>query len=69
MPDGEDLLKVGKFNFVDLVGSECINNQEKAEDNINSILALNQCINAFNEHSLHIPFRYCLKVTIDILLI
>ncbi|CAJ0926404.1 14220_t:CDS:10 [Entrophospora sp. SA101] len=24
MPDGEDLLKVGKFNFVDLAGSECI---------------------------------------------
>lgn len=65
MPDGEDLLKVGKLNLVDLAGSECIgrsgaeNNRAKEAGNINkSLLTLGRCINALNERCLHIPFRY-----------
>nr|CAG8557254.1 318_t:CDS:2 [Entrophospora candida] len=65
MPDGEDLLKVGKFNFVDLAGSECIartgaeNKHAKEAGVINkSLLTLGRCINNLNEHSLHIPYRY-----------
>ncbi|CAI2182726.1 12561_t:CDS:10, partial [Funneliformis geosporum] len=64
MADGEDLLKVGKFNLVDLAGSECIgrsgaeNNRAKEAGNINkSLLTLGRCINALNERCLHIPFR------------
>ncbi|GBC08689.1 hypothetical protein RclHR1_08300005 [Rhizophagus clarus] len=64
MPDGEDLLKVGKLNLVDLAGSECIgrtgaeNNRAKEAGNINkSLLTLGRCINALNERCLHIPFR------------
>jgi kinesin family member 11 len=65
MPDGEDLLKVGKFNLVDLAGSECIgrsgaeSNRAKEAGNINkSLLTLGRCINALNERCMHIPFRY-----------
>ncbi|CAJ0839803.1 4724_t:CDS:2 [Entrophospora sp. SA101] len=64
MPDGEDLLKVGKFNFVDLAGSECIartgaeNKHAKEAGVINkSLLTLGRCINNLNGHSLHIPYR------------
>ncbi|CAJ0905928.1 10311_t:CDS:2 [Entrophospora sp. SA101] len=70
MPDGEDLLKVGKFNFVDLAGSECIartgaeNKHAKEAGVINkSLLTLGRCINNLNEHSLHIPYRYKSKLT------
>ncbi|CAG8466016.1 4779_t:CDS:2 [Scutellospora calospora] len=64
MPDGEDLLKVGKFNLVDLAGSENIsrtgaeNLRAKEAGKINkSLLTLGRCINSLNEHNQHIPYR------------
>ncbi|CAG8581224.1 15538_t:CDS:10 [Acaulospora colombiana] len=64
MPDGEDLLKVGKFNLVDLAGSENIsrtgaeNIRAKEAGTINkSLLTLGRCINSLNDHAVHIPYR------------
>ncbi|CAG8473518.1 6620_t:CDS:1 [Racocetra fulgida] len=64
MPDGEDLLKVGKINLVDLAGSENIsrtgaeNLRAKEAGKINkSLLTLGRCINSLNEHNQHIPYR------------
>ncbi|RHZ75299.1 hypothetical protein Glove_216g206 [Diversispora epigaea] len=64
MPDGEDLLKVGKLYLVDLAGSENIsrtgaeNIRAKEAGTINkSLLTLGRCINSLNEHAIHIPYR------------
>lgn len=55
----------GKFNLIDLAGSECAsctkaeNQRAKEAKNINrSLLSLGRCINNLNEHCEHILFRY-----------
>lgn len=63
-PDGEDLLKVGKLNLVDLAGAENIGrsgakNERKREAGLinQSLLTLGRVITALVEHSPHVPYR------------
>jgi kinesin family protein 11 len=65
LPDGEELLKVGKLNLVDLAGSENIgrsgaeNARAREAGLINqSLLTLGRVINHLVEHSIHVPYRY-----------
>src|SRR3954452_5866700 len=65
----KDLLKIGKFNLIDLADLECMgqsgiqNNRKNGARNINdSTLTLGQCINALNESYLHIPIRYIFQI-------
>ncbi|KAF7629873.1 Kinesin-like protein [Meloidogyne graminicola] len=62
--DGEELLRQGKFNFVDLAGSENIersgatNIRAREAGNINtSLLSLGRVINALTMGASHIPYR------------
>lgn len=62
--DGEEVMKIGKINFVDLAGSENIGRSGAVEKrareagNINqSLLTLGRVIKALTEKSLHIPYR------------
>lgn len=64
--EGEDFIKVGKLNFVDLAGSENIGrsgadkvySRKQEAGNINkSLLTLGRVITALTENSPHIPYR------------
>jgi kinesin family protein 11 len=62
---GDDLLKVGKLNLVDLAGAENIgrsgaeNKRAKEAGAINqSLLTLGRVINALVDKSPHVPYRY-----------
>eukprot|EP01112_Ceratiomyxa_fruticulosa_P016131 TRINITY_DN4840_c0_g2_i1.p1 TRINITY_DN4840_c0_g2~~TRINITY_DN4840_c0_g2_i1.p1 ORF type:complete len:1103 (+),score=300.04 TRINITY_DN4840_c0_g2_i1:27-3311(+) len=62
--EGEDLLKVGKLNLVDLAGAENVSrsgatDQRKREAGMinQSLLTLGRVITALTEHSSHIPYR------------
>lgn len=63
--DGEEVMKTGKLNFVDLAGSENISRSGAVEKrareagNINqSLLTLGRVIKALTEKTSHIPYRY-----------
>ncbi|KAJ8025345.1 Kinesin-like protein KIF11 [Holothuria leucospilota] len=62
--DGEELLKTGKLNMVDLAGSEnigrsgAVDKRAREAGNINqSLLTLGRVITALVEHAPHIPYR------------
>ncbi|KAL9866840.1 LOW QUALITY PROTEIN: kinesin-like protein KIF11 [Geothlypis trichas] len=62
--DGEELVKIGKLNLVDLVGSEnigqsgAVDKRAREAGNINqSLLALGRVITALVERAPHIPYR------------
>lgn len=62
--DGEELMKTGKINFVDLAGSENISRsgavckRAREAGNINqSLLTLGRVIKALVEKTAHIPYR------------
>eukprot|EP00833_Pecoramyces_ruminatium_P015879 jgi/Orpsp1_1/1189911/evm.model.d7180000075417.1 len=63
VPEGEEMLKVGKLNLVDLAGSENIgrsgaeNKRAREAGSINqSLLTLGRVINSLVERSPHIPY-------------
>ncbi|ESN96200.1 hypothetical protein HELRODRAFT_68075 [Helobdella robusta] len=62
--EGEELVKIGKFNLVDLAGSECIgrsgaqDKRAREAGSINqSLLTLGRVITALVEHKPHVPYR------------
>ncbi|KAF5287491.1 hypothetical protein FQA39_LY04119 [Lamprigera yunnana] len=62
--NGEELINIGKFNLIDLAGSENINKSGAMErraregGNINqSLLTLGRVIKALSEKNSHVPFR------------
>lgn len=62
--DGEELMKTGKINFVDLAGSEnisrsgAIDKRAREAGNINqSLLTLGRVIKSLVEKAAHIPYR------------
>ncbi|PIK58720.1 kinesin-like boursin, partial [Apostichopus japonicus] len=62
--DGEELLKTGKLNMVDLAGSEnigrsgAVDKRAREAGNINqSLLTLGRVITALVEHAPHVPYR------------
>lgn len=62
--EGDDVMKIGKINFVDLAGSENIgrsgatNMRKREAGNINqSLLTLGRVIKALTEKRSHIPYR------------
>ncbi|KAJ8654209.1 hypothetical protein O0I10_010157 [Lichtheimia ornata] len=64
LPEGEDVLKVGKLNLVDLAGSENINRsgaeytRAREAGMINqSLLTLGRVINQLVDHAQHVPYR------------
>jgi kinesin family member 11 len=64
IPDGDDVIKIGKLNLVDLAGSENISRSGAKDDrareagSINqSLLTLGRVITALVEHCGHVPYR------------
>lgn len=62
--DGEELMKTGKINFVDLAGSEnisrsgAVDKRAREAGNINqSLLTLGRVIKALVEKTAHVPYR------------
>jgi kinesin family protein 11 len=62
--DGEELLKIGKLNFVDLAGSEnigrsgAVDKRAREAGSINqSLLTLGRVITSLVERAPHIPYR------------
>jgi len=63
-PEGDEVIKTGKLNLVDLAGAENISrsgakdNRAREAGNINqSLLTLGRVINALVEHQGHVPYR------------